>query len=123
MSDDLGVRRNLRRNSVCFLVVNLGAVCCSNTAEVRLLTFRKGGKLIIYTHPRDHQLDPEWKMIRPDLGRIRNGCYTMPLMMKISLIFQSPSVLKSMEKKEVRYAISYESDVDTGNNRKEKHFF
>ncbi|KAF3588878.1 hypothetical protein F2Q69_00026192 [Brassica cretica] len=121
------------------LFTNLGAVCCSNTAEVRLLTFRKGGKLIsvdillldeqvpsrvaVYTHPRDHQLDPEWKMIRPDLGRIRNGCYTMPLMMKISLIFQSPSVLKSMEKKEVRYAISYESDVDTGNNRKEKHFF
>ncbi|KAH0877014.1 hypothetical protein HID58_064408, partial [Brassica napus] len=28
------------------LFTNLGAVCCSNTAEVRLLTFRKGGKLI-----------------------------------------------------------------------------
>ncbi|KAF3514038.1 hypothetical protein F2Q69_00003376 [Brassica cretica] len=74
------------------LLANLIAVRCSNTAELRLLRFWearnvwKGGELMsvdvllldehvtsttfFYTHPRDSQLNPEWKMIRPDLKRI-----------------------------------------------------
>ncbi|KAH0891345.1 hypothetical protein HID58_053774 [Brassica napus] len=74
------------------LLANLIAVRCSNTAELRLLRFWearnvwKGGELMsvdmllldehvtsttfFYTHPRDSQLNPEWKMIRPDLRRI-----------------------------------------------------
>ncbi|KAL0656091.1 hypothetical protein Bca4012_076675 [Brassica carinata] len=140
--------------------------------QVTLITF-------FYTHPQDHQLDPEWKMIRPDLGRIekwvlRNAfddedkpylpkvCFcafqktkiilpllslpeatsfvdvlfmrhrspmTIPLNSNNinkppnaspllttslpSIDIARPRVLESMSKKEVRYAISYESDVDT----------
>ncbi|KAF2552929.1 hypothetical protein F2Q68_00034847 [Brassica cretica] len=130
---------------------------------------------------QDHQLDPEWKMIRPDLGRIeklvlRNAfddedkpylpkdCSIINMLAKKKIILPflslpeatsfvdvlfmrhrspmtiplnsnninkppnaspllttslpsidiaRPRVLESMSKKEVRYAISYESDVDT----------
>ncbi|KAF2531716.1 hypothetical protein F2Q70_00030392 [Brassica cretica] len=117
---------------------------------------RKGGELMSV----DMLLtDEQWKMIRPDLGRIEKWVLhnafddedkpyllkrhrspmTIPLNSNNinkhpnaspllttslpSIDIARPSVLESMSKKEVRYAISYESDVDTGHNRKEKHFF
>ncbi|KAF2549241.1 hypothetical protein F2Q70_00020484 [Brassica cretica] len=53
------------------LLANLRAVRCSNMAELRLLRLWEAHNVRkVCTHPRDHQLNPEWKMIRPDLGKI-----------------------------------------------------
>ncbi|WZZ04108.1 hypothetical protein YC2023_090029 [Brassica napus] len=70
----------------------------------------KGGELMSFDMLL---LDEQWKMIRPYLGRIENWVLPNAFDDEDKPYLSKHARLREHDKEEVRYAISYESDVDT----------